>query len=153
MAGILGTDLIVQVAFVVHDVEATAKKVGDFFGLEVPKATQTGPIEVTQAVYRGEPTHGGNRQIIFNFGQVALELIQPDEGPSAWREALDANGEGFHHLAFRVKDAPGKVKALKDKGYTEIMTGKWGGDHPGMYSYVDTSKDLKFIIELLESFK
>jgi hypothetical protein len=153
MAGILGTDLIVQVAFVVNDVEAAAKNCAEFFGMEVPMITKTGPVEETDAVYRGKPATGGNQQAIFKFGQVALELIQPDEGGSAWREALDAHGEGFHHLAFQVSDANGKIKALTAKGYDEIMTGKWGGDNPGMYSYVDTSKDLKFIIELLENFK
>ncbi|MDR1286425.1 MAG: VOC family protein [Treponema sp.] len=154
MAGVLESDVIVQVAFVVKDVEKTARKYADFFGMQVPEFTQSDPVETSHAVYRGKPTGGRNKQAIFNFGQVALELIQPDNGPSAWREALDQNGEGFHHIAFRVKDLPAKTAELEARGYTNIMTGSWtkqkeGGSN-GMYSYIDATEDLKTVLELLE---
>jgi len=39
-------------------------------------------------------------QAFFELGSVQIELIQPDENPSVWREDLDKNGEGIHHIAF-----------------------------------------------------
>jgi predicted enzyme related to lactoylglutathione lyase len=150
MAGILGTDTIVHMAVLVKDIEESVKQYAEFFGTEVPHIGESDPPETSEMVYRGKPAKGGCRQATFNFGSFAIELIQPDDNPSAWREALEEKGEGFHHICFRVKNMPEKIKILKEKGYPEIMSGKWSGKHPGRYAYIDTTRDLKFIIEPTE---
>jgi hypothetical protein len=156
MSGILGTDVVVQIGILVNDVETAAQKYADFFGVKKPESHMSDPIETSLAEYRGKPTRARVKQAIFSFGQVDIELIQPDNEPSAWREALDANGEGFHHIAFVVKDINGKIADLGAKGYTNIQTGRWSkkkeGGNSGIYSYIDTSGELKLILELLERF-
>jgi catechol 2,3-dioxygenase-like lactoylglutathione lyase family enzyme len=150
MAGILETDTIVHMAVLVKDIEESVKQYAEFFGMDVPHTSESDSPETSEMIYRGKPAKGRCKQATFNFGFFAIELIQPDNNPSAWREALDEKGEGFHHICFRVKDMPEKVKILKDKGYPEIMSGKWGGKNPGRYAYIDTTRDLKLIIEPTE---
>ena len=84
----------------------------------------------------------------FQLGSIQLELIQPDELPSVWREDLDRNGEGLHHLGFFVKDTDNVLKKLEGLGMGTRMTGGWG---TGRFAYVDAYDKLKIIIETLEN--
>ena len=47
-------------------------------------------------------------------GEVLIELLSPVD-PAAGRiaEFLNENGEGFHHIAYRVKDIDGAMETLK----------------------------------------
>jgi methylmalonyl-CoA/ethylmalonyl-CoA epimerase len=67
---------------------------------------------------------------------------------STWRESLDKNGEGPHHIAFVVQGIGDKVAALGRKGMPLLQKGEYPG---GRYAYIDTLGDLKVIIELLEN--
>ncbi len=82
------------------------------------------------------------------MGSLQLELIEPDEHPSTWREYLDQHGEGPHHIVFVVDDLKEKVTVMEDKGMTLQQKGEYPG---GRYAYMDTLKDLKIITELLEN--
>ena len=77
-----------------------------------------------------------------------MELIEPDHNASTWRESLDKNGEGLHHIAFVVEGLNEKVTALERKGMPLLQKGEYTG---GRYAYIDTLRDLKVIIELLEN--
>jgi hypothetical protein len=60
--------------------------------------------EITEATFMGEPSEATVKLAFFDFGQVQVELIQPDETPSVWRNYLNAKGDSAHHIAFRVRD-------------------------------------------------
>ena len=45
-------------------------------------------------------------------GDVLVELLQPI-GEGVYREFLDKNGEGFHHIAFRADDITAGLEYLK----------------------------------------
>ncbi|MDD2579733.1 MAG: VOC family protein, partial [Eubacteriales bacterium] len=60
MAGVIGTQVMTQVGFIVRDVEATKKKFAEFFGVEVPPHFDGGRYEVTQTVVEGEPAPEAN---------------------------------------------------------------------------------------------
>jgi 4-hydroxyphenylpyruvate dioxygenase-like putative hemolysin len=82
-----------------------------------------------------------------HFGALDIELIEPDNEPSTWREFLDEHGEGFHHLAFSVKGMAQHTTNLEALGMPLIMKGEFTG---GRYAYFDSNPSLKFILELLE---
>jgi catechol 2,3-dioxygenase-like lactoylglutathione lyase family enzyme len=146
---ILGTNLVVQVGLVVHDIEATARKYADFLGQEIPTVIVTDIPEEARTQYRGAPTPARAKLAFFNVGPtLTLELIEPDHAPSTWREELDKKGEGVHHLAFVVEGMREKIAALDAQGIPLLQTGEYKG---GRYAYLDGSKDLKTIIELLEN--
>jgi len=139
-----------QIAFVVKDIEAAAKRTAALFGVSVPKASTTDTADKTHILYRGAPTPARAKLAFFRFGSISCELIEPVGGPSTWKEALDKNGEGFHHLGFRVRDIKEALSALNTKGFETIQTGDFTG---GSYAYVDTTRALGCVIELLAAEK
>ncbi|MFV0401562.1 MAG: VOC family protein [Oscillospiraceae bacterium] len=153
MAGLLGTNVLTQVGFIVKDIEASKIKFAEFFGVEPPPTVDGGKYEVTGATYMGAPAPDANcNMAFFDVGEnVQLELIQPNGVKSTWQDYLDEHGEGIHHIAFGVKGMDDKLAVLEKAGMSCVQRGKYG-DASGEYAYVDATKDLKCIIELLESF-
>jgi catechol 2,3-dioxygenase-like lactoylglutathione lyase family enzyme len=144
----LGTNVVCQVGLVVRDIERTARAYAEIFGLEVPPVRVTGTADRTQVRYRGKTTPGRAKLAFFQMGQVSIELIEPIDGPSTWREFLDAHGEGVHHLAFRVKGMDQALAFLNARGIPAVQRGEFRG---GRYAYVDSAPALKVLLELLES--
>lgn len=148
---ILGTNIVTQVAFVVHDIEKTSQAYADFLGVEKPEIKITGPYEITGAVYRGQPTKTRAKLAFFKVGEnLNIELIEPDHEPSTWREVLDKDGEGFHHIAFVIDGTDEKIAVLEKNGIPLLQRGR---SAKGSYAYLDAEKELKTVIELLETFK
>ena len=104
----------------------------------------------------GEPAPEANSLLaFFDVGPgLQLELIQPNEAPSTWRNYLNEHGEGIHHVAFNIQgmNMAEAVKRCEDFGMTEEQKGEYG-DASGRYVYMNAYKDLKCIIELLENDK
>lgn len=152
MEGTVGTHLIAQVGFIVKDVEETKKKWAEFLGVEVPPTQPIGDFEVTQTNFKGEPAPKAYcLMAFFDVGPgIQLELIQPNEEPSTWRNFLDEKGEGIHHVAFQIKDSKACVANAEAKGLKLVQHGVYG-DGSGEYNYLE-APDLKCIVELLESY-
>jgi hypothetical protein len=79
---------------------------------------------------------------------VDLELIEPIDGPSTWKDQLDRNGASLHHIAFEIKGMKEKIAFLEDKGLTLDQRGEYPG---GRYAYIDGRVQLGAILELLEN--
>jgi len=153
MAGLLNTDVITQVGFIVKDVEKSKKKWADFLGVPVPPTVNAGEYEVTQASYKGKPAPKASCQMaFFNVGSnMQLELIQPNGEKSTWQDFLDTRGEGIHHIAFNVSGMDRVIEVCGEGGLKCVQRGKYG-DSSGEYAYLDGTKDFKCVIELLESY-
>ncbi len=82
------------------------------------------------------------------MGGMQLELIEPDDHPSTWKEFLDKHGEGIHHIALNVKGMKETVAYLENNGMPLVQKGEYTG---GRYAYIDSSDKLGMIIELLEN--
>ena len=151
MGSVIETNVVCQIGLVVNDVEKTGQAFADFFGIERPEVADSGPDEIVKAEVYGERSTASCKMMFFDTPTVQIELIEPDEQPSAWRDILNEKGEGLHHIAFQVKDAEGKIKTLGEKGFPLMQKGNYGNGS-GMYAYIVARKDLKLIFELLESF-
>ncbi len=145
---LLGTDHIVQIALVVHDIEKTSQAYADFFGIEKPTWKWTNPYEQALTTYQGSETEARAKLAFLNIGPMVIELIEPDHHPSTWREVLDRQGEGFHHIAFRVAGMKQVVDRLESREMPLIQKAEYTG---GRYAYMDCLNELKLIIELLEN--
>ena len=152
MAGIIGSNQFAQVGMIVKDIEETKRKWAAFLGTEVPETQPAGDYEVTQTVYRGQPAPKAScLMAFFDVGPgLQLELIQPNEEPSTWRDYLNEHGEGIHHIAFQVKESAKQVSLAEAAGLKLVQRGIYG-DGGGEYNYLD-APDLKCIVELLESY-
>jgi catechol 2,3-dioxygenase-like lactoylglutathione lyase family enzyme len=139
---------IKQIGILVHDIHEATEKWAKFLGVPAPEVQKTPDYEISHAAYRGKRCNGLIWQSIFEFENIQLELIQPvDNEKSIWRECLDRDGEGLHHLAFRVDGMSAAVKEAEDSGYPQLQKGDWVG---GRYSYQDALGDMKIIFEFLE---
>jgi len=153
MAGILNTNAVIQIGLIVKDVEKTKKKWAEFFNVPVPATVDSGEYEVTQTKYKGKAAKKSKcKMAFFEAGtNMQLELIQPNGEKSTWQDFLDKHGEGIHHIAFLVNGTKKILETCEKKGIKCIQQGKYG-DGGGEYAYLDTIKDLKCIIETLESY-
>ena len=153
VAGVVGTNLLAQVGFVVNDIEETKKKWAAFLGVDVPPTISAGKYEVTQTTFEGEPAPEAESLLaFFDVGPgLQLELIQPNEAPSTWRNFLNEHGEGMHHVAFKVNDSKIAIANAEANGLKLVQHGLYG-DASGEYNYLE-APDLKCIVELLESYR
>ncbi|GMO13200.1 MAG: VOC family protein [Treponemataceae bacterium] len=147
---ILGTNLLCQVGILVHDIEKTSKDWAAFLGVAPPEIQVTGDVNEAQTKYLGESSEARSKLAFFHVGpNVDIELIEPDKNPaSTWRHDLDANGEGFHHIAFVVKGMKEKITVCGKSGFKLLQTGEYIG---GRYAYIDANEKLKLVLELLEN--
>jgi catechol 2,3-dioxygenase-like lactoylglutathione lyase family enzyme len=153
MPGVVGTHLFAQVGFIVNDIEETKKKWAAFLGVDVPETQLCGDYEVMQTTFQGKPAPEANSLLaFFDVGPgLQLELIQPNEAPSTWRNFLNEHGEGMHHIAFQVKNSAEQVANAEAAGLRLVQHGTYG-DGSGEYNYLE-APDLKCIVELLESYQ
>ena len=147
--GILGTKIVTKIGFVVNDIEKTSQAFADFLGVEKPQWSLTDTIDKTHGEFNGQPCPARAKLAFFHVGETLdIELIEPDETPSVWRNVLNEKGEGVHHIAFVVNGMKEKILALEGNGMKLLQRGEYTG---GRYAYIDCVDQLKTIVELLEN--
>jgi methylmalonyl-CoA/ethylmalonyl-CoA epimerase len=146
----LGAELIVQVAVVVRDIQSAVASYARLFDLPEVEIRETRDPAEAQTQYRGRATDGRAKLAFFRMGQVAVELIEPIGGPSAWQEFLDEHGPGVHHIAFEVPDLEPAEMHLREKGVEIVQQGRF---RSGRYLYADTTPQLGVMMELLQIYK
>lgn len=144
----LGSTTVVQVGVIVDDIEAKARAWADILGLPVPEVHITDPAEIAQTRYRGRPTPARAKLAFFDLGQVSLELIEPVDEPSTWKDQLNRHGSSIHHVAFVIQGMQDAVTYLEAKGVPLVQRGEYTG---GRYAYLDGTEKLGAILELLEN--
>lgn len=79
-------------------------------------------------------------------GDMQVELIQPDFGPTIYQKFIDEHGEGIHH--FKEVIAPenwdANLKEYHKRGMPVTMQGQYG---LAKYAYVDSERFLDFQLE------
>lgn len=146
--GFLGTNVITQIGIIVRDIDKVSQSYADFFGIEKPKWFWTDTVDVARTEFKGASSEARAKLAFLDCGQLQVELIEPDEHPSTWREFLDKQGEGVHHIAFVIKGMKEKIAVLEANQMPLIQRGEYTG---GRYAYMDTFKELKVMVELLEN--
>lgn len=149
MSGLLG-NFVTQIGILVNDVEKVSSAYAEFFGLKKPEIIVTDTEDIAQTRHNGVATQARAKLAFFDMGSLQLELIEPDHEPSTWRDYLNEHGEGPHHIAFVVEGMKEKIMLLEGKGFPLQQKGEYTG---GRYAYMDTFKELKVIVELLENDK
>lgn len=145
-------DKIVQIGIVVDDVEKYAQKYAKFFGVETPNVIISEKLDIAKTHYHGKQTKARVKQAFFNFDNITIEVLEPVGGPSTWREFLENNGPGVHHIAFQVKGMDQRIDEMENRGADLIQQGQWTGGSGGRYAYFDSNDQLAVILELLENF-
>jgi catechol 2,3-dioxygenase-like lactoylglutathione lyase family enzyme len=108
----MGSNQLMQVCIVVRNLEESAQRYCDLFGMEMPEI-RSGSME---ALLHGKPATLTRRVCAFQMGAVQFELLEPGSEPSTWREFLDTKGEGVHHIGFTVPDLEESLEVLAENG-------------------------------------
>ena len=145
----LETSRVMQIGILTHNIQDTVEKWAGFLNIPVPAVSLSDGYDKTSAEYYGAPCNGRCYLAFINFENIQIEFIQPmDDTPSIWRECLDRDGEGLHHLAFGVKNMAENVRQCEARGWGLQQKGEYTG---GRYAYVNSIGDLKLITEFLEN--
>jgi hypothetical protein len=141
---------VFQIAFVVEDFDAALNR---FQGVLAPgpwRCFTFGSKEHEQVEYRGEPAEFSTH-LALNGSNPQFELIQPLSGKGAHREWLDEHGESFHHIGVLVDSVEETAAEMNAAGYETIQFGSGiGPNKDGAYAYLDTTRELGFVVEAVE---
>lgn len=146
----MDSNIIWQIAIVVRDIDKALKDYAELFGMELPEVIVSGVGENERIYYRGELTEAVHKLAFFKMGLIQLELIEPNEEPSTWRDFLNLKGEGVHHVAVFVKDRNEALEFLNEKGIQSLQKGEFA---VGTYDYMDTVAQLGVILSVSEKYK
>lgn len=138
-----------QVCVVVNDLDRTIAAYVERAGIG-PWAVYTyAPPDLHATRVRGREVPYAMRLALAWTGTFMWEVIEPLEGPSIYREFLDAKGEGMHHVLVQhtcdsLADA---IRAFEDRGCPPAMEGSYKGTN---FAYIETDGPLHMILELVE---
>jgi len=136
---------VIQVAYVVRDLDAAMKRHWEVFGIGPWDVYTFEAPKVRDYVVRGKPaTHTCLIAVTWN-DRIQLELMQPVAGRSIYDEHLETRGEGMHHIKLFYSDCAKAVAEYGRRGYPVIQSGKFDEDE---HYYLDTEKDFGYVIEL-----
>lgn len=150
MAGLINGQSVIQIAFVVKDIEESSRAFSQLLGNQPTPVRTAGDYSITQTILDGKPASEANCWMAFlDAGNgVSIELIQPNGKPSVWQEHLEKKGPGFHHIAFLTEDMAQSVQSCEDAG---LRMRQWGRfrDGSGEYAYLEGTDSLNTFVELL----
>ena len=139
-----------QVAFVVRDVEAAARRfdalvhAGPWRGYVFDETT------VPTRLSNGGPGDWSLR-LALNDSHPQYELVEPLAGASIHRAWLAEGRAGMHHVGYVVESIDQVAEEMQAAGHPVVMEARgFGADGDGRGVYVDTVAALGFYIELVE---
>ncbi len=132
-----------QIGLIVADLDAFIKAMKELLGLDGFEVIEYPPegLEV-ETIYHGHPAGFKARIAFRDFGKFQLEVVEPLEGPSVFKDFLDQNGPGLHHIRFTESDFDQICEQFESRGVQQIASGK-GAHGESKWAYFDTSKVLQ----------
>ncbi len=139
---------VIQVAYVVRDLEAAMKRHWEVCGIGPWHIYKFEPGKVENYIYRGQPANHTCWIAVTPLGEglgAQVELMQPISGRSIYDEHLETKGEGLHHVKLFHRDCDKALEGYAQRGYPVIQQGKFDED---VHYYLDTEKDFGYIVEI-----
>jgi catechol 2,3-dioxygenase-like lactoylglutathione lyase family enzyme len=138
---------LVQIGIVVADRDRTTQLLTSLFGMGPFRFVEWPDRAEAKYYYRGVEEKVRVKQAFVQLGDVEVELIQPVEGRSGYKDFLDETGGGIHHVLFEVSDIDPVIQKLEKHGITVLQSGT--GIRPGTrWALLDTKEILGFLVEL-----
>lgn len=137
---------ICQIGIVVRDLQKAVDNYWASLGIGPWMTIRMEPPLLRDVTLRGKPVEASMMAAIAQSGSLQLELIQPLEGPSIWKEFLEERGEGVHHVQSLDQDPKAALVAFKEIGIDVLMSGRIGDN---IFYYMDTEPLLGTIYEFI----
>jgi methylmalonyl-CoA/ethylmalonyl-CoA epimerase len=132
----------IQIAVVVEDMDSAIDAWCELFNAPRPSVRVTEAVPNPNETYRGEVACYGLKLAVIDCKDrgFIVELHEPDQNPSTFREFLDKHGNGVHHIGFEVGEARDAViNELEEMGYVMRTIGMYTG---GSWTIVDSEQNL-----------
>lgn len=136
---VIDNKYVMQIAVIVKDIEKAAENYAKIFGIPVPEIQQVPPVDQVPVFYRGERTDSRAKICCIPLENILIELTEPDDTPSSWKEFYDKHGQGVHHIGIQVNDRGSALEALKTLGAEVNHVGYYPD---GSYTFVDCMEQL-----------
>jgi methylmalonyl-CoA/ethylmalonyl-CoA epimerase len=139
---------ISQIAIVVNDIEDALERYHRVLGWGPWNVYEHEPPSLHDTYLHGKPTEYTMIGAEAHVGAIDVELIQPGDGPSIYKEWLDEHGEGMHHIAVMrhtPEESEETMRHFGDLGADVLMEGRIGESIH--FFYLDTGPLLKVIFE------
>ena len=113
----IGTNILCHVAILVKDIRKAVDNWAAILGVEKPNIWNLPDAKTVPSFTRGESGDYTDCQLaVFDLENAKIELCQPGQNPSPWKEALEKYGEGVQHVSFVVPDRDQANRALEGIG-------------------------------------
>lgn len=138
---------VIQLAYVVTDLETACRKFHELYGIGPFFRSATHALPNVK--YQGSPVA---EPVVIDVafaqsGEMNIELLaQPSPGPSAFRDMYAEGEQGLHHVATFASDYDADRQAFVDAGYEEVMDLLLGDDC--RICFIDARPTLGHMIEL-----
>lgn len=143
-------DGVAQIAIVVEDLDKTVDNYIKYFGIGPWHFYTYGKPLVKRMTRNGKKAEYKMRIALSNFGPMRIELIQPLEGDTVYKEFVEKNGYGMHHLGILVDDMDEAIRRAEEGGFRMTQDGAgFGPDDDGHYAYLDTEDTIGTTLELI----
>lgn len=142
MQNTIGLNGFIQIALVVSDIDRALDAWCTLFNVPRPAVRITPAVPNPNEAYRGQTACYGLKFAVIDCKDrgFVVELHEPDENPSTFREFLDRHGNGVHHIGFQVGQARDSViNELETMGYVMRNIGMYTG---GSWTIVDGEDNL-----------
>lgn len=142
---------VAQIGILVADLDATVKRYYETFGVGPWHFyTYEKPL-VKKMTYYGKSANYRIRLALSYFGPMRVELIEPGEGESVYRDFVNEHGYGIHQLGLLTDNMDASLNKAKAAGIEMIMDGQgFGLEGDGHYAYLDTEDKFGVTLELIE---
>lgn len=141
---------IFQNAWVVDDVEATARNWVETFNLGPFFMAEYRPEDLSDVLYKGKPGTMNMLLAIAQAGPIQIELIQPlGDEENAYRDTVKKGQNGFHHVCVWSSDLDADLAFYENKGCEINTVGKVVATG-ARFAYVDSHSELSCMLEILE---
>ena len=139
---------ISQIAIVVNDMDDALEKYHRVLGWGPWNVYEHTPPSLHDTYVRGKPVEYTMLGAECHVGPVDVELLQPLDGPSIYKEWLEEHGEGMHHIAVMrhtPEESAETMRHFNGLGAEVLMEGRIGESIH--FYYLDTGPLLKVIFE------
>jgi len=123
-----------HICMVVKDIEKT-KSYYESIGIG-PWEEYPPLVEYTRLTVMDEKGFFATRFVYTQIGDLQLQLAQPGEGRTIYKEFLEKHGEGVFHIGFEVEDIEAVDQQLREDGMKVLASGR--RDDGSGFSYLDT---------------
>ena len=127
MSGLALPIPISQVALVVNDLEKSMREYTEAMGWGPWNIYEYKPPRIHDILVRGNPQEFTWIGAETPVGSTYVELLQPLEGPSIFRQFLDQRGEGLHHIGYWAKtmDEADAIRDMFKARGTPLLMSAW----------------------------